>query len=305
MYICCGEVSWGANEQGAGPYKGLPPHDIMLSEVSEEEEMLRDVIDERLQALDAIDCLLQDWQSRARREGPESLHRLEYALATLPILKQYFQSYLEGEESGESGEEEEDGTETSTALRLRIVERRLRSMEFCEGCPQADRREFIQEVDRVFADLKPSMDRYEQDRVLMTADERVPALRACYEEISKELRAIYITIRRRVVLDLVDMWDDVPEHIGKQDADHEDDDLYDPRHACCEWLLETAIFTGYSGPSASSSIQTAQGTSRLAQPRPSKSSAGLGTSAQRPCRKIGHEAKHVGPLSWVLFTLCS
>ena len=303
MYICCGKLCWGADEEFAGPYKGDPPHDIMLSEA--EEEDLGDYINEKLQILDAVDCLLQGWQTRAQRNSPESMHRLEYAQAGAAVVRQRYQSYLDGEEEEGEGEEEED-EEQDTArnfktLRLRIVESRLRNMKFCDSSSDAARRGFVQEIDRVFADLNSSMEQYEQDKVVMSADERVPALKSCYEEISTELRAIYVTIRRRVVLDCDDMWDDVPEHTLKQFPDIPDSEDSDPRGAWCESILETAIFTGYSGPAASSSTQIRKQTSIPAEPRSSKHSAGK--FGQRPCRNAEHEAEHVGPPNKILYCL--
>ena len=300
MYICCGKLCWEDSDPGAGPYKGKPPHDEQLS-YADDEEWLEGVIIERLQALDAVEHLLQGWQTRAQREGPESAGRLEYSQAIIPAARQFFQS-LEGEEREQ--EEKEDKERDCQALRLRIIERRLRSIEFCDGCSEADRREFVQEVDRVFATLQPSMGQIHQNNVCASADEKAPALRHCFKAISKELSAIDTTIMRRVVLDYGDKWDDVPEetqHTCKQPADSEEfgmEDGWCTRAANC--LLETAIFRGYSGyegPSAGSTTQTTHDTSRLAEPGPSKRSAG--TVSQRPCRKVKHEAKQVGPSSWV------
>ena len=149
------------------------------------------------------------------------------------------------------------------------------------------------------------MEQNQQNNVLLSADEKAPALRPCFEAISGELSAINTTIRRMVVLDIDDRWDDVPEDTklkqtckqpaDSEDSDHEEIDFED---SGCAWLLETAIFTGYSGyngPSASSSTHNAQETKPLAEPRPNKRSTGA--SRQRPCRKLYHEAKQVGSLS--------
>ena len=233
MYICCGDIAWGRDEQIAGAYKGYLLNDDLLSKVVNNKKLLDELIAHRLKILTELQSLLTSWEGRSENWSSECIIRLKHAQAILPVVRAYHQSTL--------ASKADDTQVELQALRYRTIQHRLCSIKFCDSYTEADQKEFLQEVDCVFSKLQPNMTEAEQNAVLLSADERVPGLFACFDKSYQELAAITKTFFRATINE-VEKWSDAPGHCQEQSAP--DTQLLDPR---CTAVLAVAIILGYNG----------------------------------------------------------
>ena len=241
MYVCCGDIAWGRNEQIAGGYEGDMPYDY-IQKVEDNKKSLGELIAHRLKILTELQSLLSSWESRSKDWSSESVNRLGYAQAILPIVREHYESYKSKLVDNCKAADITDLRVELLALKYRTIKHRLYTLKFCDSSTETDRRAFLLEVDYVFSKLRRDMTKQEEHAVLLSrADQREPALNSCFEKMYDELTAINRTIFRGIIAE-GENWNDAPGHCQEQST--ADVQLLDPR---CAAVLAVAIVLGYNG----------------------------------------------------------